>query len=65
MGGRRFRLSAKKYQEPKKPLSLVISIKLTKEISVLTIFLPRELYVTCPVYTLPSLKARLKTEGLW
>ena len=64
MGGRKFRLTVKKYQEPKKPLSLVISIKLTKEISVLNISLPRELYLTCPVQTLTALKARLEMQSL-
>ena len=64
MGGRRHRLSVRKYQERKKPLFLVVSIKLTKEISVLTISLPRELYMTCPVRTLPALKARLEMQSL-
>ena len=64
MGGRRNRLSVRKYQESKKPLSLIVTIKLTKEISVLTISLPRELYMTCPVKTLPALKARLETMSL-
>lgn len=64
MGGRRQRLSVRKYQESKKPLSLIVTIKLTKEISVLTISLPRELYMTCPVETLPALKARLQTTSL-
>ena len=57
MGGRRNRLSVRKYQESKKPLSLIVTIKLTKEISVLTISLPRELYMTCPVKTLPALNS--------
>ena len=64
MGGRRNRLSVRKYQESKKPLSLIVTIKLTKEISVLTISLPRELYMTCPVKTLPAMKARLETTSL-
>ena len=64
MGGRRQCLSVRKYQDSKKPLSLIVTIKLTKEISVLTIFLPLELYMTYPVETLPALKARLETTSL-
>ena len=57
-------LSVWKYLESKKPLSLIVTIKLTKEISVLTISLPREMHITCPVETLPALKAHLKTMSL-
>ena len=60
MPGRKFRLSVRKYQEKKKPLSLIVSIKLTKDISVLTVSFPRELYITCPVDNLSALKARLE-----
>ena len=60
MPGRKFRLSVRKYQEKKKPLSLIVSIKLTKDISVLTVSFPRELYITCPVDNLLALKARLE-----
>lgn len=60
MGGRKFQLRVRKYQERKKPLSLIVSIKLIKDISVLTVSLPRELYITCPVDNLSALKARLE-----
>ena len=60
MGGRKFRLRVRKYQEPKKPLSLIVSIKLTKDISILIVSFPRELYMTCPVDNLLALKARLE-----
>ena len=64
MGGRKHRLSVRKYQEKKKPLSLIVTIKLTKEISVLTLSLPRELYMRCPVHGLPALTARLESQSL-
>ena len=57
-------MHVQKYQESKKPLSLIVTIKLTKEISVLTISLPGELYMTCPVKTLPALKAHFETMSL-
>lgn len=60
MGGRKFRLRVHKYQEKKKPLSLIVSIKLTKDISVLTVSFPREVNITCPVDNLLALKARLE-----
>ena len=60
MGGRKFQLRVCKYQENKKPLSLIVSIKLTKDISVLMVSFPRELYITCPVDNLPALRARLE-----
>ena len=47
-------MHVREYQESKKPLSLIVTIKLTKEISVLTISLPRELYMTSLVKTLPA-----------
>ena len=51
MGGRKHRLCVWKYQERKKPLSLIVTIKLTKEISVLTIYLFRMVaYICCVVY---------------
>lgn len=64
MGGRRFRLNVCKYQEPKKPKSFIVSIKLTRGISVFPISLPRELYLACPVSTLAVLKARLEEKPL-
>ncbi len=64
MGGRKHQLSVRKYQERMKPLSLVVTINLTKEISVLTLSLPRELYMTCPVDTLLALKACLEVQSL-
>ena len=54
-------MSVHKYQEKKKPLSLIVSIKLTKDIiSVLAVSFPRELYITSPVDNLSALKARLE-----
>ena len=63
-GKRRFRLSVRKYQETKKPPSLIVSIKITRDLSILTVSLPRELYVSCPVDTLSALKARLDLQPL-
>ena len=61
MGGRKFLRKKRKYLE-KKPLSLIVSIKLTSGISVLTtVSIPRELYITSPISTLSALKARLQT----
>ena len=41
---------SRKYQKTnKKPPSLIVSIKLTKDLSVLTVSLPRELYVSCVI----------------
>ncbi len=62
MPGRKFRLSVRKYQEKKKPLSLIVSIKLTKDISVLTVSFPRELYITCPVDNLSALRLVLNVD---
>lgn len=64
MGGRKHLLSVRKYQERRKPYPLVVSIKLTREISVLTLSVPRELYMTCQVDTLLALKARLGVHSL-
>ncbi len=62
MGGRKFRLSVRKYNEKKEPLSLIVTIELTKDLTVLKVSLPRELY--CPVETLSTLKAQLTSQPL-
>ncbi len=46
------------------PCMSLVSIKLTKNISVLRVSLPRELYMTCPVGTLSALKACLESQPL-
>ena len=63
MGGRKFSLSVRKHAEPKKPPSLIVSIKRSR-VSLLTVSLPRELYMSCPVDTLPALTARLEVQLL-
>ena len=64
MGGRRHRLSARKYHERTKPLSLIVCIDRAKLHVSLPISLPRELYMTCPVGSLSALKARFETQSL-
>ena len=71
MGRRKLRLRVCKYgerrhseSEKEEKSQLIVSIELTSKISVLRVSLPREMYLVCPVDTLPALGARLKCQRL-
>ena len=71
MGRRKLRLRVCKYgerrhseSEKEEKSQLIVSIELTSKISVLRVSLPREMYLACPVGTLPALGARLKCQRL-